>query len=611
MNQKIAISRHDDNFSFLNEVTNSNKRIRLGSVNPNKLNQVDYTPISTNGHTVLYNQKYFEIHEFFHKVKSENVQNLIVLTTKEKSKILEDLLIYNQRMYVLEELYPIFSDLKYISNLERNLNELVKRLNDVRNLCIKGGSLNKSLSTKYRYAIERAIRYKSELDSTLYFACLPPYQEVFKLTEKQKDRVIFSVDYNSMFAKCIQGSFPDPRKLKLKSFKDSYELNELSPDGVYRVLLIGAKNSIFLKHHPLKFSRSNQSFHFNLEVGDNIEVFLPRDEIIYYTSFFEGYRVYSGIVSSREVLHPLSKTVQTLYNDRKSSRIGCLKNSLAKQSIVIATSVTNAKRYIKVNSEQPNDIINFFEQHFKCRFDDSFDVFQKLELAKISNRLVTSGTNINKLRSKVINYKNRDSIYSFHSKMLSNSRIMMMKLMEKLLKIKTVEICYANVDSIHFSLNRDMVNEVRSFLNEECSDELGKLKIETQATFGYWFDLGRYWLGKENFEVTKYSNTLFNNSFDNKIYNRRRVLKKVDSIQGYRYISYLPIAIEKTFSFKKKLVVSNNPDQTLYKRFDYSEIKSAPIASNSVNKEKITNYRHKFSLLNEMASNIQQITTEM
>lgn len=98
------------------------------------------------------------------------------------------------------------------------------------------------------------------------------------------------------------------------------------------------------------------------------------------------------------------------------------------------------------------------------------------------------------------------------------------------------------------------------------------------------------------------------NSFDNKIYNRRRVLKKVDSIQGYRYISYLPIAIEKTFSFKKKLVVSNNPDQTLYKRFDYSEIKSAPIASNSVNKEKITNYRHKFSLLNEMASNIQHST---
>lgn len=111
-------------------------------------------------------------------------------------------------MYVLEELYPIFSDLKYISNLERNLNELVKRLNDVRNLCIKGGSLNKSLSTKYRYAIERAIRYKSELDSTLYFACLPPYQEVFKLTEKQKDRVIFSVDYNSMFAKVYSRLVP-------------------------------------------------------------------------------------------------------------------------------------------------------------------------------------------------------------------------------------------------------------------------------------------------------------------------------------------------------------------------------------------------------------------
>jgi hypothetical protein len=604
--QHINISRHDDNFSFLDEVKNSDKRIRLGSINPNKLNHVDYTPISTNGNTVLYNQSYFKTHEFFQKVKAENIQNLIVLTTKEKSKILEELVIYNLRIYVLEELYPIFSDLKYISNLEHNLKELNKRINDIKNLSIKGGSLNKSLSTKYRYAIERAIRYKSDIDSTLYFACLPPYQEVFKLNEKESDRVIFSVDYNAMFAKCIQGSFPDPRKLKTKYFKSKYELNELSPDGVYRVLLIGAKDSFFLKYHSLKFAKSNQSFNFNLEVGDNIEVFLPRDEIIYYKPFFEGYRVYSGIVSSREILHPLSKKVQALYNDRKSSQIGCLKNSLAKQSIVIASSVTNAKRYLKVNAQQPIDVVNFFEQHFKCCFDDSFDVFQKLELAKNSNRLVTEDTKSNKVRSKVINYKNRDSVYSLHSKMLSNSRIMMMKLIEKLLKINTLEICYANVDSIHFSVNRDMVNNVKSFLDEECSDELGKLKVETQATFGYWFDLGRYWLGKEQREVTKYSNIIFNNSFDNKIYNRKRVLKKVDSIQDYKYISYLPITIEKTFSFKKKLIVSNDSNQLLFQRFDYSDIKTAPIASNSVNKEKMTSYRHKVSLLNEMASNFQQ-----
>ena len=52
---------------------------------------------------------------------------------------------------------------------------------------------------------------------------------------------------------------PSDENISIKSFKDSYELNELSPDGVYRVLLIGAKNSIFLKHHPLKFSRSKQT----------------------------------------------------------------------------------------------------------------------------------------------------------------------------------------------------------------------------------------------------------------------------------------------------------------------------------------------------------------
>jgi len=520
---------------------------------------------------------------------------------KERELILREMVAFCVEVHVLEERYPIFGDIKYVSNLPDNINEAKKRLNEIKMLGIKGGGLNKWLSTYYRYRQERKIRFKSTLDSLVYFSCLPPYQEVFKAKEARPDRLIYALDFNSMYAACMQGDFPSPQHLKHIKFEPNTAWSEGLNDGFYRVILIDAKDTFFLKYHPFRYAKSNRSYAFDLWPGDSVEIFLPRDEVSFYSNFFKRIEIVEGLVSTRTIKHPLSLEVDELYQMRKGDSVGQSKRRLAKISMTVASSVANPRRYYAKRFKSLADVLVEFEKVFGVKFDNNLPVNHCIEMAKSGGRLFVSEGMDGRYYAKIFKIDNFDSIYTLYSKVVSNSRIRMLSLLEKLMTIESLELCYANVDSLHVSIDRSDRDLLDSLLFEDLSGAMGKVKIEAVATSGYWSDLGRYWLISSG-EVIKYSNVLFSQRHSTDPFVNQRLFKRVHSIFGFRYVESFFLGIKKTFSYKKKLINPLDVDSVFYERYNFSDVFSASAASSSVSKEMLDSYKIKSSLFDEVSA---------
>lgn len=597
----ISIGRHDDNFNFFDSYEKSNKKIRLGSRNPNELKWINYNIISTNSTTVLFDSKQFKPIDFFEFAKATALKNIMVLTRKEHDYIFELSLDFDIKIRVFEECFPFFDEIRYVSNLRDNINEAKKLLNDCKSLNLNGGSAFRYISTLFQYKQERKIRYKSDLDNIVYFSCLPPYQEVFKAKEFRKDRLILALDFNAMFSDCLLGSFPSPKNLRFSKFNHDDYYNKQLHDGFYRAKLISAKNTFFLNHHPFRYSKSNKSYNFNLSEGDSIEIFLPKDEIDYYSKFFTSVEIIEGIYSEIQIKHPLSDIAKNIFRERKSFPSESPRSKLEKLKANIISSLGNPKRFKEYYCKNKSDIISKTEELLSIEFDRRLSLEQKLELAKSSNRVQICDDETENFKFKIFDTKNHESIYTLYSKMISNSRIKMIKLIEKLYKMDSLELCYANVDSLHISINKSEVDSLYNLLSSEISDNIGGLKVEAVASSAYWFELGRYWLLNAK-NIVKYSNYVFNHAHSKEPITTRRRIKKAVSLYGYRYVKSFNMSIYKTFSFKKLLKPIDNIDNISYERYDLDDVLSASVASTSVSKEKVRSHSLKSSLLQELAT---------
>ncbi len=208
---------------------------------------------------------------------------MIVLTVKERNLILEALVDFDIfRIAVLELVYPIFSNIKYHSDIESSYKYLTSLLQEVDSLGIKGKSLAHDLSTQYLFWIERKLRVKNTLDYFFAFAYSGGYSEVFKLKEKRGNRVVMAFDYNSMFVDCMMGKFLEPKSIKFKKFKHtSLDISQLH-NGLYRVILENPIDSFFRNYHPFKYTLYGKSLAFNLSDEQSVEIMLFKNEISYY-----------------------------------------------------------------------------------------------------------------------------------------------------------------------------------------------------------------------------------------------------------------------------------------------------------------------------------------
>ena len=61
-----------------------------------------------------------------------SINNLIVLTIKEKNLILDTLIDFDIKIEIFELKYPIFNDIKYISNIHKNYDKLNSVLKNIK-----------------------------------------------------------------------------------------------------------------------------------------------------------------------------------------------------------------------------------------------------------------------------------------------------------------------------------------------------------------------------------------------------------------------------------------------------------------------------------------------
>lgn len=583
--------------------TDFRTKLRIGSNNPNKLTIPDYIPIATDGEKIIYSNEEFYAREFFFEKHSFEVNNLIVLTQKERNLILDLLLDNDLDVSVFESKYPIFSHIKFIPEIKKNYYELKRLIENIKEMNITGPSLANNLSTKNKFKVERKIRNKNKLDKFFYFGLQGGYQEVFKLREERKDRVIIALDFNSMYPSCMEGPFLDPSSIRYKKCGFIYSGNQCIEDGLYRVLLKGVKDSFFMNYHPFKYTVLGRSNYFKLGEEHQLETLLFRNEIDAYSQYFTEVEIIEGLVGTKKISHPLYHDAIKLYKKRKNadSKENKIMHDYYKLWLVMLHSATNPKRIQKMRFNSSAGLRKYLENKYMFQFDDNVDsdyIFSLINKNKnFDIRKMSSG-----YLAYLPKYDHIDSVFSLPGQVIANARIKIMETMKRIVSYPTVEICYANIDSIHISIARDKLDSFLSNHKDLISDDLGDLKVQSISDSGVWFDVGRYWLFK-NGRVSQYKNILFNNPSHINPFDRRRKINYICKGDLFSYVKSVYVTIENSFSHSKRLQVEEKSvDYTNFSRYCFSEVENLHVAGETVENEILVSKSIKINLFNRVAT---------
>jgi hypothetical protein len=169
--------------------------------------------------------------------------------------------------------------------------------------------------------------------------------------------------------------------------------------------------------------------------------------------------------------------------------------------------------------------------------------------------------------------------------------------MEHITRFEAAEICYVNTDSVHVSIDEKSSKEFELHMMPFVGQKLGQLKIECRANYGFWLDVGRYWLCNEN-KVIKCKNMIFNLSHTNNSFVSTRTaikLQKSEFISSYSVFTHL---LKNSFSYTKRLNSSINT----FERYTYEEISSLIAAGNTLLEERMLSKQTKIDLFHHLKS---------
>lgn len=549
---------------------------------------------------IWFEGSHWEPDAFYLKASTIGVRRLLVLTREEYFQIVELASAHNISIDIFEINFPIFSGIKYNSNARINYDVLTKNLLTLRRLGIHSKSLSRELSNRYWCEIAKKQQFKNTNDRYFFFAYCNGYQEVFKLREERENRIIVALDFNSMYVDCMRGEFCNPRSLEYRDFQGAIGLPSDLKHGIYRVRLIGARESFMLDHHPFIFKRLGQSWCFQLKAGNNIETLLHKEELIYFSQFFDQVELIEGLCSGNSIEHPLVKKGLSLYKDRlyHRRRGDRIKENLCKISMQHMHSASNQRIFSTQVFDDLQQVRDFLSNSFMMNLE-MIDFGELAEL--LSHQKYFNLSRIaQKYRLSYLDIDSSSNLFCLSSQVVANARLKMVQTLERFLSQPSVEVCYTNIDSIHLSIHRDQLDTFLERNQDIISDELGALKVETISDKGYWFDTGRYWLMK-NGEVVLFKNKGFNNMVASTPFVSRRRIKKLVDTETFTHLHTYTITIENSFSYHKKLE-NRQPLESKFVRFNYEEIQEPHIANLTVAHEQLNSKKKKINLLSRIAS---------
>lgn len=557
--------------------------------------------VSASEHNFWFDERIWDVAEFLSMALAKGVQSLLVLTNKENLYIVEHAAAYGLRVDVFEIKFPIFSGIKYSSRLSTNLEVLIKYQRKLDQLGICSDSLSKDLANQHLRAAVKKLRFKNGYDQKFFFAYKDAYQEVFKLKEERSDRLIIALDFNSMYVDSMKGKFCAPASIEYRDFRGGEPVPSTLHNGIYRVRLVAAKSTFLLGHHPFLYKQLGRSHHFQMKSGDTIETLLHKNEVEYFTPFFQHVEIIEGLFSLHTIEHPLLKKglnlyAQRMYHRRRGDETG---ENFCKISMQHLHSATNRKQFRNKKFQNLAQIRNFLSTQFAMNLDEtSLDEMADFLIRHKYFKLDRTLQGYHQL--SYLDTAGSSMVFSLSAQVVANARLKILKTLEGFLSHRSVELCYSNVDSIHLSIHRDEVEAFLAKNSDVISDQLGALKIEAIADKGYWFDVGRYWLKKDD-QVVLFKNKGFNHKAAlTKFVCRRKVSSLVET-PTFSHLNTYVAKLENSFSYRKRLEHGIS-QETSFARFQYEEVKDACMANLTEAREQLSSMREKIELFRRISN---------
>lgn len=349
-----------------------------------------------------------------------------------------------------------------------------------------------------------AIRRKNSLDARFHTAWHAPIQDVYLLEERRPDRSVVAIDFNSMYSACMQHAFPHPASLKHVPFNRYLERGERLDLGLYRCLLSTPSTEFIQRHNPFRSFFAGRRLLASL--SEPVEVDLNEFEVEYFSRHFGSIYLLDAVISKESISHPLAKEARRCFARRRNFTAQG-NQPLADREKYLATLLSSC-------TDRPDRIHRVFRQREQAlgylrrahgisppedEPESSIDAWLRrgshIRMVGRSDGFAVDGVDIH----------TAFACFLLGQRIVARGRITMLEAMEQVVDAAPgVQICYTNIDSIHFSLPTDHLDRVVAELRSKASDQMGSFKIEAITSHGLWLEPGRYWLYGN--EVEKFRN---------------------------------------------------------------------------------------------------------
>ncbi len=345
-----------------------------------------------------------------------------------------------------------------------------------------------------------ALRQKNVLDARFYSAWHLPIQDVFVLEERRLDRSVISIDFNGMYLACMQQLFPKPSGLRFVHLDRHLSGSEVLASGLYRCIIEGPLTKFIIRHNPFRSFHSGR--HLRARLDEPVEVDLNEFEVEFYRRHFKSIRLVEAVISDKVVSHPLAKEACRSFAKRRNYRNQGNK-VLADREKYLATLMTSCAH----RPARPRRNFETRDQALSAlRY--AYGIDPPNDEPEVATDVWLQGRKGVKLRAEnggiVVhgpNVRDGSACFLLGQRIVARARIVLLEMMERILdSAPGVEICYTNIDSIHFSLPTEYLEPELEWLESECSDALGSFKIESVTKHGLWLEPGRYWLYSDDVE---------------------------------------------------------------------------------------------------------------
>lgn len=399
-----------------------------------------------------------------------------------------------------ESVLPWLPQQQFVDNAEINHRRLVQLMKKYRkHLFLAADYCDAAWNT-----VCNAVRMTNTLDAAFYHAWHLPLQDAYVLEESRPGRTVVAIDFNAMYGACMQGAFPRPSTLRRVVYDRLLDLDEVLPVGLYRCRLEGEITDFIRRYNPFRAFYSGR--YLAVSLVDGLEVDLNEFEIAFYAKHFSSIFILDAVVSDDVIKHPLAKEASRAFARRRNFKTQGNKAlaGIEKFKMTLLSSCASRPGMQSTRFERPPEAIEFLVSEFGIARNKGEP--DKVFAGSLSGR---RGITLN-VRPDTVVVKHPKltagtACFSLSQRIVARGRTKLLEMMERLSKIsKEVEICYCNIDSIHFSMPADESAKVLSELQSEATQEMGSFKIEAVANHGLWIEPGRYWLYSDT--IVKFAN---------------------------------------------------------------------------------------------------------